>query len=162
MFVTFYTTKWLNIMATPTALSHVDKPLDTATPHLTLLRGWRNLFPVCLIKPALGCKLWGREKPRPENFCSGTKQFSKFPRQVGRDVKGNTAPQWILGKKEAGLKSAEILSKRRRVKLAWVKIEFQELTIPWAKFRGSGKASKGKLMGPSYQSTVNKPQQPAL
>ena len=58
------------------------------------------------------------------------KQFSEFPRQVGRDVKGNTAPQWIMGKKEAGLKSAEILSKRRRVKLAWVKIEFQELTIP--------------------------------
>ena len=102
-------------------------------------------FPVCLIKPALGCKLWGREKPRPENFCSGKKQFSEFPRQVGMDVKGNTAPQWIMGKKEAGLKSAEILSKRRRVKLAWVKIEFQELTIPWAKFRGSGKASKGKL-----------------
>ena len=146
MFVTFYTTKWLNIMATPTALSHVDKTLTRRRRILRFFGAWSKK-PISRLsdQASAGMQFVKPRKTETGKLLLGGKTIQRIPKTGGWDVKGNTAPQWIMGKKEAGLKSAEILSKRRRVKLAWVKIEFQELTIPWAKFRGSGKASKGKL-----------------
>ena len=88
MFVTFYTTKWLNIMATPTALSHVDKPLDTATPHLTLLRGLKKPISCLSDQASAGMQIVRPRKTETGKLLLGEKTIQRIPKTGGDGCQG--------------------------------------------------------------------------